>query len=61
MPGIYISKILFADDTVVLNSNKNLNIFVNTVNVVIFTEWMNYDKLVVDANTTKCMLFSSRE
>ena len=61
MPGI--SKIFFADDTVLLNSNKDLNILVDTINanLTVLADWMNFNKLVINANKTKCMLYSFRE
>ena len=61
MPGV--SKILFADDTVVLNSNKDLNILVNTINenLTVLADWMNFNKLTINVNKTKCMLFTFRE
>ena len=61
MPGM--SKILFADDTVLLNSNKDLNVLVTTINanLSVLTDWMNFNKLVVSAKKTKCMIFTSRD
>ena len=58
-----MSKILFADDTVLLNSNKDLNVLVTTINanLSVLTDWTNFNKLVVSVKKTKCMLFTSRE
>ena len=58
LPQLY--KVLFADDTVVLKSGVNFNDLVRQIqdDLNILVDWMNYNKLSINANKTKCIVFS---
>jgi hypothetical protein len=59
-PTLY--KVLFADDTVLLRSGVDLSILANQLNddLKLLMDWMNYNKLCVNVEKTKCMIFTSR-
>ena len=58
-PDLY--KLLFADDTVVLRSGHDFNDLTSQLqaDLDILIDWMNYNKLAINVNKTKCMVFSS--
>jgi hypothetical protein len=61
LPTLY--KLLFADDTVVLRTGIDLSIVTDQLNddLKILSDWMNYNRLAVNVDKTKCMIFSSRK
>ena len=60
LPNLF--KILFADDTAVMKSNSNLVNLANQLNndLVVLADWIKFNKLALNLDKTKCMLFSSQ-
>ena len=54
-----LDPIMFADDTTLFHSNKNINSMFETVNkaLVNITSWFHVNKLSLNANKTKYVLF----
>ena len=53
-------KLFFADDTVILNSGKDIAQIADQLNTDLITlvDWLNFNKLSLNIGKTKCMLFS---
>ena len=57
-----VSDILYADDTVLVSSNKNLTSLEVAITSAItnFNEWCKYNKLSINISKTRMMVFSNR-
>jgi hypothetical protein len=61
LPTLY--KLLFADDTVVIRTGSDLSLITDEINadLKILSDWMNYNRLAVNVDKTKCMLFTTKK